>query len=558
MHSIEPSSSPPSLPGDQPWWRELNRYQWFVLLVSVLGWLFDTMDQQLFNIARPFAIQELRGGNVDMKFYGGLATMIFMFGWATGGIIFGILGDRIGRAKTMVITILLYSGFTGLSAASVGFWDFAMWRFLTGLGVGGEFAVGVALVAEVMPERARTPALGWLQACSAIGNITAAFIGLSLSGLEAAGALGEWQPWRYMFLVGALPALLAVLIRRHLKEPEKWVQAQASGDKQLGSFRDLLGTPIWRRHAIVGLVLASSGVIGLWGIGFFSFDLVRSVFRQTFETEMRADGQEKVDRDFITALAAQPNQLATVRESVKAPTYLLDPDARALYGAALALSDEGQTVSGPAMLTYLDRKGQSAEEQQRRAALLQAPAAPTEPLQPTADAILMRTRAFESRLTFWVSMNGVLFNTGAFFGIYLFARVTQYIGRRPTFAITFLLALFTTAFTFWNLTQFTDIFWMVPAMGFCQIALFGGYAIYFPELFPTHLRSTGISFCYNVGRYLAAFGPLLLGVLADRVFGHHGEVLSWRYAGVAMCSFFLVGLLALPFAPETKGKPLPE
>src|SRR5581483_11222330 len=103
-----------------------------------------------------------------------VATSIFMIGWATGGIIFGILGDRIGRARTMVLTILLYSLFTGLSALSLGVWDFSLYRFLSGLGVGGQFAVGVALVAEVMPDRARPHALGWLQALSAIGNVTAA------------------------------------------------------------------------------------------------------------------------------------------------------------------------------------------------------------------------------------------------------------------------------------------------------------------------------------------------------------------------------------------------
>jgi predicted MFS family arabinose efflux permease len=130
---------------------------------------------------------------------------------------------------------------------------------------------------------------------------------------------------------------------------------------------------------------------------------------------------------------------------------------------------------------------------------------------------------------------------GAFFGIYSFTRITQHVGRKPAFAVTFLLALASTAFTFSFLENFSDVFWMVPVMGFCQIALFGGYAIYFPELFPTRLRSTGTSFCYNVGRYLAAPGPLLLGYLASMVFGQHGEVLSWRYAGVTMCSFFLLG-----------------
>ena len=113
-----------------------------------------------------------------------------------------------------------------------------------------------------------------------------------------------------------------------------------------------------------------------------------------------------------------------------------------------------------------------------------------------------------------------------------------------------------TAYTFWNLKTFTDIFWMIPLMGFSQLALFGGYAIYLPELFPTRLRSTGTSFCYNVGRFVAAMGPLALGLLTSRVYADQAEPM--RYAGVTMCLVFLVGLAALPFAPETKGKPLPE
>ena len=131
--------------------------------------------------------------------------MIFMIGWATGGVFFGILGDRIGRAKTMMMTILFYSLFTGLSVFSTGVWDFCVYRFLTGLGVGGQFAVGVSLVAEVMPDRARPYALGWLQALSAVGNMMAALIGIGLGQLEQSGSIGS--AWRYMFVVGALPAL---------------------------------------------------------------------------------------------------------------------------------------------------------------------------------------------------------------------------------------------------------------------------------------------------------------------------------------------------------------
>src|SRR6266568_1454508 len=132
--------------------------------------------------------------------------------WASGGLGFGVLGDRIGRAKTMLLTILIYSLCTGLSALSVGFWDFAFYRFITGLGVGGEFAVGVSLVAEVMPDRARPYALGLLQALSAVGNITAALINMYLGYLEQTGVIGG--AWRWMFVIGAAPALLAILVMR--------------------------------------------------------------------------------------------------------------------------------------------------------------------------------------------------------------------------------------------------------------------------------------------------------------------------------------------------------
>jgi MFS family permease len=477
MHFDAPTAPAPE-DSRAPWYRGLTGYHWFVLVVAALGWLFDTMDQQLFNLARKPAIESLlppstnladRAGKVAEL--GGTTTSIFLIGWATGGLIFGVLGDRIGRVKTMIATILVYSAFTGLSAWSQWVWDFALYRFLTGLGVGGEFAVGVALVAEVMPDRARPFALGWLQALSAIGNIAAALISIVLGQLEESGAIGS--AWRAMFLVGVAPALLALLVFRRLKEPEAWTKAATHAEagaidattaevKKLGSIRELFGDPRWRRNAIVGMSLAFAGVVGLWGIGFFSFDLVRTIFRPGFVAQAKEMGLE---------------------------------------GAAADKFVDGN-------LTYLS------------------------------------------------GITSLLQNIGGFFGIYAFSRITHVVGRRPAFAVSFVLAMAATAFTFWSLKSRSDIYWMIPLMGFCQLTLFGGYAIYLPELFPTRLRSTGTSFCYNVGRLVAATGPLTLGLLTRRVFGGYPEPM--RYAGIAMCSVFLLGLLALPFAPETKGQPLPE
>ncbi len=454
---VEPSSSA-SAPSDGPWWKALNRYHWFVLIVAALGWLFDCLDQQLFLLARKPAMADLLNPGQDVNEYGGYATAIFVLGWATGGLIFGSLGDRIGRAKTMVITILIYSACTGLSAFSQGFLDFAFYRFLTGLGVGGEFAVGVALVAEVMPDRARPHALGLLQALSAVGNVAAALIEMGLSTIERNGGLeGTLDKWRLMFLVGALPALLALLVRWKLKEPERWqkMKSESKGSSRpIGSYAALLSDPRWRKNALIGLVLACTGVIALWGIVFFVFDLVDSVMRK----ELIAEG-----------------------------------------------------------LTGDDLNGAVGQ---------------------------------------WKGTASLMLNVGAFSGMLAFTSFTQRTNRRTAFAVAFVGAMVTTALTFWLLRDPWHIYVLVPLMGFFMLGIFGGYAIYFPELFPTSLRSTGTSFCYNVGRFLAASGPWTIGLLSSRVFGDTDEPL--RYAGLAMCSVFVIGLFALPFAPETKGHPLPE
>jgi MFS-type transporter involved in bile tolerance (Atg22 family) len=215
-----------------------------------------------------------------------------------------------------------------------------------------------------------------------------------------------------------------------------------------------LFTRPWGRNAIVGVLLAVAGVVGLWGIGFFSYDLLQPVLERTFREQ-------------------------------------------GLSGAALA----GKTTT-------------------------------------------------------WIGITSMLQNLGGFFGVFAFTYLTHYTGRKIAFAVSFLAAMGMTSYTFWHLKAISDIFWMIPLMGFSQLTLFGGYAIYLPELFPTRLRSTGTSFCYNVGRLLAALGPISLGYLTSGVFAGRPEPL--RYAGVSMCLVFLIGLAALPFAPETKGKPLPE
>jgi MFS family permease len=513
MHGFEETGAKlPEEPYDgRPWYQLLTRYHWFVLIVAALGWLFDCLDQQLFILARPQAMAELLRHvtePAEFKFwtqtFGDIATSVFIAGWATGGLIFGMLGDRIGRARTMLITILMYSACTGLSALSFTVYDFAFYRFLTGLGVGGEFAVGVALVAEVMPTRARTYSLSLLQALSAFGNISAALINLSLGIAEGEGMLDQsglppWlagSPWRIMFLIGAIPALLALVIRRRLKEPERWEKVSHGGvvEKRLGSYRELFSHPVWRKHALLGLVLACSGVIGLWAVGFYTPDLIRQV-------QTRPLTQLVYEREIASAKKAGDTTRLNQLEEI----YAAWKDGKEPTEA----SDVKKKIDGEIKQT----------------------------------------------LTANQSYTSIAINVGAFLGMFSFGAISQRIGRKPTFAIALVAAFVTTVYVFYSLQYLWQIFVLVPIMGFCQLSLFGGYAVYFPELFPTYLRSTGTSFCYNVGRFVAAFGPLVkIGL--NYAFAGYPEPL--RPAGMTMCGVFLIGLIVLPFLPETKGKPLPE
>src|SRR5258708_2762919 len=254
---VQPATG--NAPSAGPWYRELTAKHWWVLTIASLGWLFDTMDQRLFGLSRGPAMAALLPAGTaaaDLTWYSSIATAIFMLGWAIGGFYCGMLSDRWGRARTMMLTILVYSAFTGLSALSTSWWDFTIYRFLTGLGVGGEFAAGVTLVAESMPDSARSHALGALQALSAVGNIIGSAISFFVLPVG----------WRWMFLVGVLPALLVVAVFRKMEEQEKGRIARAAverGDsRQMGSMRDLWTDPRWRRNTIIGLILAISGVVG--------------------------------------------------------------------------------------------------------------------------------------------------------------------------------------------------------------------------------------------------------------------------------------------------------
>ncbi|MGV3658913.1 MAG: MFS transporter [Prosthecobacter sp.] len=463
-------STPTPYNPDLPWYKQLSSYHWFVFFVASAAWCFDCLDQQLFILARDNAVKALSPG-MDTLAQGklsGWAMSVFVAGWATGGLIFGAVGDRIGRAKTLALTVLIYSLFTGLSSFATDMTQFMIYRALTGLGVGGVFGLAVALVADALPEFARPKALGLLQALSAIGNVTAGLCAMAVSGVDPAVS------WKYLFWIGSVPAFLCIFIMLRLKEPEKWQAAKAAsrevGGKAMGSYASLFGEARWRGPAILGMLLCVAAVVGLWGVGFFSNKLVAPAIAK--------------------ALAAENLSPAEIAQGKQ----------------------------------------------------------------------------------WWAAANLIVMNIGAFFGMITFSKAAHRFGRKPVFATAFIAALASTVF-FYQCFDSTDDIWMSLIMGFCQLALFAGFAIYLPELFPTRLRSTGVSFCYNVGRFIAASGPVTLGQLqaylgakavaalpatADAVARADAELVAFRNAACYLSGVFLLGLIALAFLPETKGRPLPE
>lgn len=246
----------------------LSRYQLLVLVVAWLGWVFDSMDATIYNLVLTPALRELlgpRGSPENVGWYGGIILAIFLVGWAVGGVLFGMLADYLGRARTLVITILIYALFTGLAALSHTWWELCIYRFLTALGIGGEWAAGATLVAEVLPERLRVKGAGVLQSAWGAGYFLAAGVSALLSRYS----------WRAMFLVGIVPAVVALFVRLKVREPERWREARAGGGDRLTLWE--LFTPEHRRDTLVGSALAFVAVFGLWGATNWTPTLVREM-----------------------------------------------------------------------------------------------------------------------------------------------------------------------------------------------------------------------------------------------------------------------------------------
>lgn len=435
----------------RPWYRSLSRGQWNALLASNLGWLFDGYETYALILTVGVALHQLLdpAQYKQIPAYAGTVIAVTLLGWGIGGLIGGVLADYIGRKRTMILAIIAYSAMTGLSALSWDWLSFAILRFLVGIAIGSEWATGTSITAELWPKDARGKGAGLMQCGLGIGFFIASFIWLLVSPYGP-GA------WRYMYLIGVLPALITLWIRRGIPESALWQgtnerrraaldrkrrgAALAGHEAALARFTlvDLFTDPVVRRRTLIALLMSLTTTLAWWGI------------------------------------------------SSWVPPYI---------GSVAAKSG------------------------------LPAPQ--------------------------WASFAGMAYNIGAIAGYVGLGFLADAFGRKPIVMLFYAMAFIMTPVLFlW--TQDLHLLLLVAGInGFFSLGQYTWMSTWLPELYPTRLRATGVAFSFNAPRFIAFIGPLIAGTLIVQLGGY-------GLAATIVGFIYILGFVATPFLPETRGKPLPE
>jgi predicted MFS family arabinose efflux permease len=249
--------------------RDMTAAQWKAGIAAWLGWLFDGLDMHLYTLVAITFVAELldtERTDPDVGFYSSWIQAAFLIGWALGGGVFGVIGDRLGRTRALVLTILTYAVFTGLSYFAQAWWHLLILRFVAALGIGGEWAVGASLLSETWPRRWRLGVAAVLQ--------TGVNFGVMLASL-AVFLMADLPP-RTVFLVGVLPALLVLWVRRAVPEPEEWHQARARQAENAPQFVDLFRGPV-RRVTLLTLAVCALALTAHWAFLFWCVQDLRNL-----------------------------------------------------------------------------------------------------------------------------------------------------------------------------------------------------------------------------------------------------------------------------------------
>ena len=405
------------------------------LAAAFLGWMFDGMEMGIFPLVARSALQEMQAaagvvGEQFVQTWMGRVTALFLLGAALGGVVFGWLGDRVGRVRAMTWSILCYSIFTGLCYFATQPWHLGGLRSMAALGMGGEWALGVALVMESWPGSKRPLMAGLIGAAANLGYAVIAIIAIRFDITR--------ESWRWVMMVGAAPAALTFFIRLFVPESEKWKQSIKTAT---GSPIREIFSPALRKNTLLAVAFSSVALIVTWGI--------------------------------VQWIPLWADQMAE------------------------------QTMPGQ---------------------------------HPKVKAFVQLCSAM-----------------GAAVGCVIAPLVGGRLGRRPVFFALCLASLAVCQILFRGFAAYGGAFLAaVFAVGFFTAAFYGWLPLYLPELFPTRVRATGQGLAYNFGRVLAAVGAWQMPALMA-FFGS-----SYPKAGATVALVYVAGMVLIWFAPETKGKPLPE
>jgi MFS family permease len=427
-----------------PWYRSLDRTKWRALIAANLGWLFDGFETYALILTAGVALKQLHPDG-NPAFYIGLTIAMTLLGWGAGGIIGGIVADYIGRRKVLLLSITLYSIFTGLSAFAWNWESFLILRLLTGVTLGSEWGTGTSLVAEMWPAHARAKAAGLMQCGLGLGFFVAS------AAWHFIAPLGE-DSWRYMFLLGVLPALFALWLRRSVPESDKWtkvasrrasLQARSSLTEEEKTYTKFTLRQIWadpklRRLTILGSIMSTVTTLAWWGI------------------------------------------------STWVPAYV----------GSIAAAD-----------------GRSPES--------------------------------------YASTAGMIYNVGAIAGYISLGFAADRFGRKGTVFTYFAASLIMTPVLFLWTSDLTLVLLLCAVNGFFTLGQYTWMPVWLPEFYPTHLRATGAAFVFNAARFIAFLGPLLAGTIIA-TFG------GYSTAATVLGLIYIVGMVVVPFCPETRGRALPE
>jgi SHS family sialic acid transporter-like MFS transporter len=509
------------------------------LVAAILGWLFDGFEMGLFPLIGKPALQDMLPAASDAV-RGQWFTVIiaiFLVGAATGGVLFGWLGDKLGRVKAMALAIFTFAIFTGLCAFAKEAWQFAALRFIASLGMGGEWALGVALVNEIWGGKNRAWIAGLIGAASNVGFLLTGVLSLYLNAslvtitgwIHSIGISQEWadyllhnRGWRFLAVSGAAPALINFFILIFVPESHKWEEEKKSGSTSHWATRDLIG--------VLVAAIAALGIIAIWtpqvldkvgnfvalpvtvvGLGIALWGYLHPV--RSYMTRAHAGGSVNTeDRAFIMR--------------------------NLLIGAGLAA------------VALMGIWG-SAQQAAKWASFLS----------PDGTA---------SNIIEYVVIATAL---GAILITIITPLVADKLGRRVTYFLLCVLAL-GSAFVFFktnhSYTGSEMPHWLMFTafmLGGLTASFYGFFPLYFPELFPTSVRATGQGFCFNFGRLIAAIGSLQFVNLmtmfgSDKAKQLQGEAARLMQLNVeanaftVLSSIYVVGMVLIWFAPETKGHQL--